>query len=66
MMVYNDPGGPQDRGAHLDKPTAEDNTGFIGLGTRLAAGEALNDAKVISPVLSWPYKSAHLLCKSYT
>ena len=56
MMVYNDPGDPQDRGAHLDKPFAEDNTGFIGSGTQLTTGEAFDDAQVIPSVLSWPVK----------
>ena len=45
MMVYKDPGGPQDRGAHLDRPFAENNTGFIGSGTRLTR-VALQKAKV--------------------
>ena len=45
MMVYNDPGGPQDRGANLDRPFADNNTGFIGSGTRLRRA-ALQNAKV--------------------
>ena len=61
MMVYKDPGGPRDRGAHLDKPFADDNTGFIGSGTQLAMGEDHHFAKVIPSVLSWPGESAHLL-----
>lgn len=45
-LVYNDPGGPQDRGANLDSPFAENNTGFIGSGTWLRR-TALHDAQVI-------------------
>ena len=61
-MVYNDPGGPRDRGAHLDKPFAEDNTGFIGSGTQLTTGEALHHAQVIPSVLSWPDKKGAIDC----
>lgn len=46
MMVYNDPGGPQDRGALLDKPFAENNTGFIGSGTRIV-WKGMREAQVI-------------------
>ena len=46
MMVYNDPGGPRDRGAFLDVPFAENNTGFIGSGTVIRK-KGLREAKVI-------------------